>query len=530
MQTHLARAVTFLSGAFNMLVKGIKELWIWAMANKKISIPALLVVVGVVIALSFFFGGNGPAHEADERREVELVSVADVSSGEPITVIGEIKSVSEASVAPDATGRITRVYRSLGDYVGAGAAIAEIENASQRAAVAQAQASLDRAKSGSTLSGISLEGATAGAEATRQSAYAALYDVVARKGDGAFSNPETAQPVFFVSISNSDLKNTLESKRLAITNILKRHTTARSASLSDSALIAELQKLRTEASEIREFMATLSTALSGGIPSASVSEADIAGFQANASTGLSTAAGLEGSLASAALGIESAKENQTQGRSGESADVALAQAALDATKAALEKTIIRAPISGTINSISLEPGNFAAAGSPAVRIVNTAGLEAVAYLSERDLPLIVAGSSARISGIADGRVSRVAPALDPSTRKAEVRIAILETGSGNRFVAGQSATIELTPRRQSSATTIFIPISALKITPDGSVVLIVVPKEDDPTAGTLASLPVTIGALSGGKVEILSGLALDNKIVADARGLKNGQEILIKGN
>ncbi len=322
MQTHLARAVTFLSGAFNMLVKGIKELWIWAMANKKISIPALLVVVGVVIALSFFFGGNGPAHEADERREVELVSVADVSSGEPITVIGEIKSVSEASVAPDATGRITRVYRSLGDYVGAGAAIAEIENASQRAAVAQAQASLDRAKSGSTLSGISLEGATAGAEATRQSAYAALYDVVARKGDGAFSNPETAQPVFFVSISNSDLKNTLESKRLAITNILKRHTTARSASLSDSALIAELQKLRTEASEIREFMATLSTALSGGIPSASVSEADIAGFQANASAGLSTAAGLEGSLASAALGIESAKENQTQGRSGESADVA----------------------------------------------------------------------------------------------------------------------------------------------------------------------------------------------------------------
>ena len=528
MNEHFQRAGTFLHGALTFVLKGLGELWVWANENKKYSIPLALLILAGVGALAFFANQAGPALETDSRREVELVSVADVSSGEPITVIGEIRSVSEASVAPDASGRVTHVYRSIGDYVAAGSVIAEIENASQRAAVAQAEASLDRAKSGSALSGISVGSATAAAESARQSAYASIGSAVTVKADASFSNPNGIQPIFFISIPNSQLKNTLESQRLQIGVIIKRHAAVRTATLSESELISELQTVSDEAETVREFLANLLTALSSGISTGSITEATIAANEAEVNAALATISALQGSLGSASAGLRSARESLTQGRSGESADVALAQASLDAAKAALEKTIIRAPISGTINSITLETGNFAAAGSPAVEIVNASGLEAVAYLSERDLPRITPGSSVRISGIADGRVSRVAPALDSATRKAEVRIAIIRTDQGSRFVAGQSATIELTPVRRQGETALFIPIASVKITPDGAIVFIVVPKADEPEAGTLVSVPVTIGALSGGKVEIISGLALDNTIVADARGLKEGQEVLVK--
>ncbi|MBY0539082.1 efflux RND transporter periplasmic adaptor subunit [Patescibacteria group bacterium] len=527
MQEHLTRALTLLKSAANLFVKASVELWAWARANKKFSIPGALVLVVLIGAGVYFLGMSAKPEDADTRREVELTSVADVSSGEPITVIGEIRSVSEADVAPDSSGRIIGVYRKIGDYVGAGAVIAEIENSSQRAAVAQAEAALQRAKSASTISGISVGSASAGAETARQSAYAAINDAIVRKADETFTNGSSK--TFFVSVTNSQLKYTLEAKRLEMEVILQRHASVRSQTLSDTELIAELQTLENEVRAVRGFMSDLVNALAGGISTGSVTTAQIEGYEANANAGLSSITALEGSLAAASGGLQSAKENLSQGTSGESADIAIAQASLSAAKAVLEKTIVRAPISGTINSISLEQGNFAAAGVPAVRIVNVSGLEAVAYLSERDLPRVTAGSSVRISGIADGRVSRVAPALDSNTRKAEIRISILGTDSGaNRFVAGQSATIELSPARKETDKAIFIPISSVKITPDGAVVFIANDVGEDGTT-TLQSIPVTLGALSGGKVEITSGLSLDNVIVADARGLKNGQEVFIKG-
>jgi RND family efflux transporter MFP subunit len=528
MKEHLNRALILLKSAANLFVKAVVELWAWARANKKISIPGGVLLVVLIGTAVYFFSTTVTPEDADSRRQVTLTSVADVSSGEPITVIGEIRSVSEADVAPDSSGRVIGVYRKIGDYVGAGAVIAEIENSSQRAAVAQAEAALSRAKSVSTISGISVGSASAGAETARQSAYAAINDAIVRKADETFSSGNAK--TFFVPVTNSQLKYTLEAERLDMEVILKRHALARTQTLSDTELIAELQTLESELRSVRGFMTNLVTALAGGISTGSITTAQIEGYEANANAGLSAITALEGSLAAASGGLQSAKENLTQGTGGESADIAIAQASVSAARAVLEKTILRAPISGTINSISLEQGNFASAGVPAVRIVNVSGLEAVAYLSERDLPRISVGSSVRISGIADGRVSRVAPALDPNTRKAEIRITILGTDSGaNRFVAGQSATIELSPMRKETDKAIFIPISSVKITPDGAVVFIVTDVEED-GATTLQSIPVTLGVLSGGKVEITSGLSLDNIIVSDARGLKEGQKVLLKGN
>ena len=69
---------------------------------------------------------------------------------------------------------------------------------------------------------------------------------------------------------------------------------------------------------------------------------------------------------------------------------------------------------------------------------------------------------------------------------------------------------------------IIVPLSALKITPDGAAVFTVT------VDGKLEAVPVIKGQLFGDNIEITSGISKDTRIVTDARGLKNGQVVLIK--
>ena len=68
---------------------------------------------------------------------------------------------------------------------------------------------------------------------------------------------------------------------------------------------------------------------------------------------------------------------------------------------------------------------------------------------------------------------------------------------------------------------ILIPLSALKITADGTFVFTV-------ENNTLKALPVTQGQLFGNNVEVLEGISKESRIVTDARGLKDGQTVTVK--
>lgn len=193
-----------------------------------------------------------------------------------------------------------------------------------------------------------------------------------------------------------------------------------------------------------------------------------------------------------------------------------------AARANLEKTIVRAPISGTINSLSLKVGDYLSAGSVAVVIANNGALEVTAYVTDIDSREIAAGSAATIetqAGTVKGAVTRVAPAIDPATKKVEVRIGITE-GNSN-LVNGQSVTvsIERAHKATTALKTITLPLSALKVGADSISVFTV--DEDN----KLIAHAVTLGQLLGDRVEIESGVTAEMQIVTDARGLQPGQVV-----
>lgn len=525
------RARTFLLGAFRMFGNGLEEIWKLMLAHKKASAAVILGAIVLFAGFSFLIP-KGLEDESDTRREVTVVRAGDLSGREPLTMIGEVRSISEALVAPDISGTIVGVYRSLGDVVGAGSIIAELKNDTQKAAVLQARAALEKAKSGTDAGSLgitnaetSYKGAEESALATMQTAIATIYDAVRRKADAVFSEPESNQPKIIVTVSNSQIGLNAENRRLSMRTILARHATL-TLPTSGNVQIVELEQLVDEVGEVQAFLSTLNSALSGAVSNPSVTDAQIALYRGEISGALASVNALRSALTGTIellqakrSAIDIAKKNLALNPSGESADVLAAEANLSSALAQLEKTIIRAPISGTINRLDLEVGNFVNASVPVVYITNTRGLEVVAYVAARDLADIQVGAPVTIAGLTSGTVVRKAQALDPATKKAEIRVGI----SGNPdLVSGQSVTIEVAREGiKNDSVTLSIPIAAVKITSEGPVVFSVSELQ------TLVEHPVTLGTLRGAKVDIESGISADLMIVEDARGLKAREEVLI---
>lgn len=492
-----------------------------------------IIVLGFVVGISIisrFFGGSAVEPTLPDTRAVEVRSVlALINEGEPLSVIGTVSSRSEATVLAQKTGEVTRIYRQLGDYVTAGSIIAELENASERAAVAQAQAGVEAAEASAGVSQTTLTAARSSAVTSLLTAYAAVDNAVHSDIDPMFSNPSGVNPQFNIVSSNSQAKTDAENGRLVLGLVLGREQSRITTLSTDDDLISEFALTEAELRQVRDFLDDVIATLNAGVAAYNITDATITTYKATAVAARTTITTSLSSITSARQTLQTALQNSAEGSgniSSASAALKQAQAALAVTQASLERTIIRAPISGTVNSLSLDLGNFIQASTPVVTIANNSALEVEAYLTESDARDVRVGApvsvdSGRIS--VRGTVTRVAPALDPVTKKIEVRVGLTD-GAGT-LINGQSVTLAIERTVQTSGSVpsrIIIPISALKIGANGISVFTV------STSSTLVAHPVVVGTLLGDKVVVEEGLTLDMEIVVDARGFQENEEVEVR--
>lgn len=496
----------------------------------KVALGALLLIIGAW-TIVHFMGGKKPAEEASSQlRTVELRTVAELSSdSSPLSVAGNVSSKSEASVRAEIGGQITHVYTALGNYAQAGSILAEVENASQRAAVAQAQGAVDAASAGASVSQTTLGAARQGAVNALLSAYGVADKSVRADIDSMFSNPEGARPIFNVQSSNSQAKINVENARPQLGVFLARQQ-AKSASLSSTEnLQLELDATQKELRQLRDFLDTLISVLNSGIATGGITDTTIATYSATASGARASVTASLSALVAAGQALETAQKSSdtTTAQSASQAALTQAQGVLAAARAGLEKTIVRAPISGTVNSFSLKVGDYLSAGTVAAVVANNGALEVITYITDTDTREIAVGNQATIEvngATARAAVTRIAPAIDPATKKIEVRIGI--TSGTESLVNGQAVTVAITRNAHVGSVgknaRITIPLSALKVGADTTSVFTV----DEATR--LVPHTVEIGTLLGDRVVILKGITSDMRIVTDARGLQPGQEVLVK--
>lgn len=467
---------------------------------------ALVVLGGILMSV---FGGSDAAVETDAKRAVTVATVADsMAGGSSLSAVAEIQSVSEAKISPESGGRITRVNATLGQRVAAGQILAEIENASQRAAVLQAEGALDAAKAsagGSRSSGLT----------TILSAYASVDSAISDAVNQIDTNPDDSYPTFSVSTRDTAALAEMVAMRSTIQAIVKRHESQQTALTENSDLTTELATLEGELRTVRTYLDTVLKVLNAGVARADVPMSTISTYVASVS-------GARTSVTASLSAVSAARTSlDPKGAvSASSASVKQAQGAYNAAVAMLEKTIIRSPISGTLNHFTVKLGDTVAPQQEVAIVSQNGALEAVLYVSEKDKDRIRVGQKVKFENSSEGTITKIAPALDPVTRRIEVRIG-LPTGAA--FTNGQSVRVELVkdPNAKTVSGPIAIPITALKVEANRTIVYTV-------QNGTLVAKEITIGKLSGASVEVMTGLTLEDEIVLDARGLKERQEVTVE--
>lgn len=538
---------------FNKAVRYIQGLpWYYSWGG------ALLIVVVVGVVLHALLRPAASASTPDQTAHVSIASVASLAAQAtgPLPVTGTVTSLSHASISAQSSGEVTSLSHAIGDYVPAGGIIAQLENSSQRAAVLQAQGAYDAAEatfkntSGTTAanSGITAAGASqavinsqTSVNTSMQSLFGALDDAVHTRADALFSQPRN-NPVLQLTVTDNQLVITLQNERQQL-DLTIRDVNALSRKTTRTDTDADIAKATNDAQLVLSFLNNMADALNKALPNQAITASDISAYQtsiAGARTEVTTAlsavvsakASYDSAIASAASASNTAQGGTAGSISIAQANVEQAQGSLAAAQAALEKTIIRSPISGTIVSLPISRGDYVSNSQQVAEISNPSALEVDAYVTPEDAKTLAVGTGALIAGTVQGTIVSIAPALDPTTGKILVKVGIV--GNQSALTDGETVTVSLTRATAAqtrvgkvASSTILIPIVAAKITPEGPVVFTVTMAGGQASSSTLVQQPITLGTILGDKVVVLTGLTQDMVIVEDARGLSNGQTVVV---
>jgi multidrug resistance efflux pump len=529
-------------------LKFVKKWWgkyrklpLWAQGA--IGLVLIVVIIGGIVLIH----GNGTVADSTSLRTVTLEKVSDFGgSDNGVDVIGSVRSVTQADILAQSAGTVTAVNSTLGASVPAGYVIASLDNAAQSAAVLQAEGGYEAAvaaKNAAELqtgnAGTSFTEAQTAARNTYESTYSSLDSALQNDIDTLFGAPTPIGPQLEISdpISGTDLIR----QRQAITNMM---LTWQGTLATDDTVDPEtlLNNAQTNLNMVVPFITELSTAAHANGSNATQAQLTALAAGSSAINGLVSGLSAERDAYNAKLTAAQVAQTQTGSSNTDvaSADANVTEAlgGLRAAQAAYEKTVIRAPIGGTVNYLPIHVGDSVSLNQKVATVARNNALEVVMYLSQGDSNRVAvgdtvtmtSGNSADTGTTYKGIVTTISPALDPVTKQIEVDVAV---NDGSDLVNGESVQVALpsitaaVPAAQTTATTtpatasIQLPLTAVKLLPNEQDVFSV-----DAT-GHLVAHQVQIGNVLGDLIQITTPLDPELEIVTDARGLSAGDMVLI---
>ncbi|MEA2112486.1 MAG: efflux RND transporter periplasmic adaptor subunit [Patescibacteria group bacterium] len=522
--------------------------------NKVIIVFTILAILTIIFYQRLVVQENGDQDiDSSDVRQVATMSVRNLSlNKDPLPLLGKVQSQSSANIYSQISGEVIGVYKKLGDTVWSNQIIGELDNWTQKSAVTQAEASVEVAQAGldkikkggrdeqtsilkTTLDNVqnTLTETKISVVNTLNDSFAKADDSIRNKMDAMFRDARGDDPQVIFPVVDSQLEIDLEWRRLLLEEMLEEWSDTLTTFDVEDDLIGELDKRKSNINSIRVFLDKLALAVNILTPTSNLSETTITTWKTNISTtrtvintsatALSTAKNsLNGAYSNFEIAELNYEQAQTGGRSEDviSAEAQLkqAEAGLQSAYANLEKTIIRASISGTINILNLEKGDFVSAFTPVVSIANNKSLEVVTYITEEDRDDVEVGSKVLVGSKWQGEVKNIAPAIDNKTKKIKVEVTLKD--SDMVLTNGQSVSLlveRIFQEVEEELTELSVPISALKIGSADTTVFTV------GEGNKLISHPVILGPILGEKIIIKEGVTADMEIVIDARGLKEGQ-------
>ena len=174
--------------------------------------------------------------------------------------------------------------------------------------------------------------------------------------------------------------------------------------------------------------------------------------------------------------------------------------------------VLQAPVAGLVsNSTAVIGGTASGRGEALFSIIARSEFDLVGTISTTDIAKLKVSQPARIkiAGAVevDGRVRRVAPTVEPNSQLGQVTVAI--TGTQRLLVNSSGRAMIVTGK---SCGNFSVPLTAMLYGSAGTVVQVI-------KRGRVETRRVEVGLMSAGQVEISSGLAEGDMVVARAGAL-----------
>ncbi len=511
-------------------MKFLNQLYSWY--GKKTVISGLIIIV-LIVAYGLLISGKSDSNMEtpvlDETPTVKVATASKLNNPDQVSFIGEVKAISEAEIKPEQSGKITRVHVGLGQSIRAGQIIIELENANERASLIQAEGVYDLAVANSAQTDVSvseaeikLQDALRSIRSTNQTSFNNVNNVILGTIDVFFSQPNSTIPGLKIGgVGNTSFLN---SERVAFQTILPTWRSSLDKTLNVDSELKANRESRKQTERALTMIDIFIPMLSDNRSISGYSTDQVAEFRQKLSSAQSLLTTTLNQLDSNYTALKSAQENLDRAKlsaSGSKTSVSDAQikqalGSLRTAQANFEKTILRSPISGTVNAIDAKVGMFLSPLQSIATIANNGNAEVVAYISDLERELISVGDEVQIEGDRKGTVAIIAPAIDNVTKKIEIRIA----SDDKSLKIGETVRVIFQASAPKTVEQISLPLTAVKFEGSNAYVFQVID-------GALTKLPVTVGDVRGRFVGIEAGLDINTEFVLDVRGKAEGDIVKV---
>jgi RND family efflux transporter MFP subunit len=198
------------------------------------------------------------------------------------------------------------------------------------------------------------------------------------------------------------------------------------------------------------------------------------------------------------------------------------RSALSLARQQLADSVLHAPIDGAVRERLASEGEYLAAGSPVVRLVRIHPLRLRVAVPERDAAAIRVGQEVRVRTEGDsaehaGRVARLSPAIQEQNRTLVVEAEVANRQGRLRPGAFARAEIAVSDDR----TAVLVPEQAI-------VTFAGLERVFGVADGRAVEKRIRTGRRTGGRVEVLEGLAAGEPVVVEPGNLADGQPVTRK--
>jgi RND family efflux transporter MFP subunit len=464
---------------------------------------------------------------------VELIAVQSLSSPDKVRISGQVTAWRTATVAAEVAEQVRVLPIEVGQSVPAGGLLAQLNDDTARATLAEAEAGWAQATAARRQ--MEAEYARAVVE-TRASIDAARAQIVGsdagirqaraqatqaseqeRKARAATRSQELAQ-------AEAALRRAQADETLAKTDLDRYTNLVREGAVAQQVL--DRAKATYESAKANRETAEQAVSLAReGARQEDIAAATAGVVQADAAIAAVAARRKEAEAALAAAGTRDARLTALRRQiDGLKAQEARSAATVRQARLLVEKHRIGAPFAGRVLAKLTEVGEMLGAGTPIARIGEIGRVKATFAVPEADRRGLSVGQSVTLTADAllartfTGTIRTVGYQADPRTRTFPIEVEI--TNPREVLLPNMVVRLPLSHRGRASALT--IPISAVASDGTTSHVFTV-------ANGKAVRRAVTLGAVSGDRVAVTSGLAEGERIVAAPQRLTDGATVRVTG-